>query len=330
MKNQTKTETTASTIVGLDLGMGGTKIWTAEGGQVIVSQVAMPTREEINLKALGLGTRKKPMMILNGSGRLFVGDGAHDMGAPIERLDYEKLQGSPEMKALVYAALTRAGIPGAGPATLLVGLPLGVATGPNARANVDAVKDWLMGQHEWQANSKHYSATISNVGCSSQAHAAYVDWLLDIEGRTVNKPANTDEVAIISIGFNTIEMLVMRNHIAVGRFTVGETLGTRRYLELINASRGNLFSLGELDTMLRSGLSDSPALNKWGAQVAGHIETTWGSAAKRFSHVIAVGGGSVLLGNGLVSIFGDRLVDVDEPIMSVARGLYKLGRMQAR
>ena len=95
-------------IVGLDLGMGATKLWTAQGGTIMVSQVAVPVGREINLGALGLSAKRRPQVITSSTGRYLVGEGAHDAGSPIERLDYERLTGAPEMHALVYAALTTA------------------------------------------------------------------------------------------------------------------------------------------------------------------------------------------------------------------------------
>jgi hypothetical protein len=137
------------------------------------------------------------------------------------------------------------------------------------------------------------------------------------------------EIAVISVGFNTIEMVVLRDNQAVSRFIAGEKLGVRRFLELANESRRGLFSLGELDIRLRAGALDEPAaLSKWSAQVHGHIERTWSDAAQRFDHVIAVGGGSLLLRQALTDLFGNRLIESDEPVLSVARGLYKFGLMR--
>ncbi len=316
--------------IGLDMGMGATKLWSDAGGKIVLSQVSMPTREDIDLKALGMSAKRKPLTILNGAGRLLVGEGAHDAGTPVERLDYDKLAGSPEMKALVYAALTSQNTSEDDPLALMVGLPLGLATGDDSKKRVDAVKLWLAGAHVWRADKVEHVAVVSRVGCVSQAHAAYLDWLLDINGRPVGRQIKGKEVAVISIGFNTIELLVLKDNQAVAKFTVGEKLGVRRYLELVNEKRRGLFSLGELDIKLRAGALDEPAaLLKWGSQVRGHIERQWGDAAQRFDAVIAVGGGALLLHSELVDLFGDRLIDSDEPVLSVARGLYKFGLMQA-
>lgn len=316
--------------IGLDMGMGATKLWSDAGGKVILSQVSMPTREDIDLKALGMSAKRKPLAILNGAGRLLVGEGAHDAGTPVERLDYDKLAGSPEMKALVYAALTSQDTREDDPLALMVGLPLGLAAGDDSKKRVDAVKQWLTGAHVWRADKREHIAVVERVGCVSQAHAAYLDWLLNIDGKPAGRPVKGAEIAVISVGFNTIEMIVLRDNQAISRFTAGEKLGVRRLLELVNESRRGLFSLGELDIKLRNGtLDERAALAKWSAQVHGHIERTWSDAAQRFDHVIAVGGGALLLHDALLNLFGASLIESDEPVLSVARGLYKFGLMQA-
>lgn len=315
--------------IGLDMGMGATKLWSDAGGKIVLSQVAMPTREDIDLRALGMSAKRKPMVILNGAGRLLVGEGAHDAGTPVERLDYERLTGSPEMKALVYAALATQATSEHDPVALMVGLPLGLAAGEASKRRIDAVKAWLTGAHVWKADRREHVAVVERVGCVSQAHAAYLDWLLNIDGKPAGRPVKGAEIAVISVGFNTIEMVVLRDNQAVSRFVAGEKLGVRRFLELVNEGRRGLFSLGELDIKLRNGALDEPsALSKWSAQVHGHIERTWSEAAQRFDHVIAVGGGALLLRNALIDLFGARLIESDEPVLSVARGLFKFGLMQ--
>lgn len=319
--------------IGLDMGMGATKLWGDAGGVMMLSQVAAVTRQEIDLKALGMTSRKRPMTILNGSGRLLVGEGAHDAGMPIERLDYERLTGSPEMKALVYSVLSSQQTDEHTPIALMVGLPLGLANDGDdgdGKRRVEAVKTWLKGAHVWRADGVEHVAVVDRVGCVGQAHAAYFDWLLSLDGCRQNKPGKDEEIAIVSIGFNTIELVVLKDNKALERFVDGEQIGVRRYLELVNDKRRRLFSLGELDIRLRNGsLTDDAELAKWRAQVHGRIESQWGKAAQRFDRVIAVGGGAIILRGALSNLFGSRLVDVDDPVMSVSRGLYKFGLMQA-
>src|SRR5690606_8011733 len=99
------------------------------------------------------------------------------------------------------------------------------------------------------------------------------------------------EIGIISIGFNTVELLVVQDSAPVQRFTAGSTNGVRRLLELLNP--GGLYSLGELDTQIRTGsLATGDALNVWEREVTGQVERVWGTAWRRFASIILVGGGA--------------------------------------
>lgn len=311
-------------IIGLDLGMGGTKKWTARGGDVILSQVAVPVGKTYDFKAIGLKAAKKPVVILNGAGRFIVGAGAHDHGQPVERLDFDKFNGAPELQALVWAALSDE--PLDNPLRLVVGLPLGLVQGAQAKAQIERVKSWIYGGHVWKADKKQCEAAIEDVKCVSQAHAAYVDWLIDLNGDQVQDVARGAEVGVISIGFNTIELLALRDNTPVARLASSEQIGVRRLLEIVRAQRAGDYSLGDLDNELRAGgIRGTEAFGQWASLVRGHIEAKWGGVAARFAKVIAVGGGALLLADELRDVFGGRLAESDEPVLSVARGLFKLG-----
>ena len=85
--------------------------------------------------------------------------------------------------------------------------------------------------------------------------------------------------------------------------------------------------MGELDGRLRAGALDTRAtLPIWGREVSGAIEHTWGRSWRRFARVIVVGGGALLL-NGQLAFAANAAVP-DDPILSIARGLYKMALMQ--
>jgi hypothetical protein len=151
------------------------------------------------------------------------------------------------------------------------------------------------------------------------------DYLLDENGKFIleRKRAFTEEVGVISIGFGTVEMLVIKNRAIVQRFTVGTTSGVRRLLEIADSQK--MYSLGESDLRLRQGKIDlSTALPIWEREVTGVIEKQWGSYWKRFAAILLVGGGTILLKNSLPYRFNGKAFIPDDPILSVARGLYKM------
>ena len=320
-------------ILGFDAGMGAIKLYAEPGGLEFLSQVAANGGRRVG-RMVGLRQAQEPMKVRTEHGLFYVGPGAHEWGRPIENLDYDRLVGAPEMRALLYGALTeyqrRYGSFNE-PLTLFVGLPLEPLSGPEAQENARAVRKWLQGTHTWQADGQSLDVEIAEVKITSQPVGALFDYLLDLEGHFIpqRRRAFKREVGIISVGFNTLELLVVRNKKPVQRFTAGTTSGVRRLLELVNHQ--GLYSLGELDQMLRTGSLDvRDALTVWYREIAGAIERTWGKAWRRFVVVLVVGGGAVLLRDRLLRRFEGKAFIPTEPVLSIARGLYKLGLQQAR
>src|SRR6185503_8048472 len=94
-------------ILGLDLGMGAIKLWGAGGGVQLLSQVAFNGTVQLSEGVLGLKSKLRPMQIRSSSGSFYVGAGAHDYGVPVENLDFDRLTGTAEIRALLHAALTQ-------------------------------------------------------------------------------------------------------------------------------------------------------------------------------------------------------------------------------
>lgn len=74
-------------------------------------------------------------------------------------------------------------------------------------------------------------------------------------------------------------------------------------------------------------ITDDPAtLPIWGREVSGAIEHAWGRSWRRFARVVVVGGGAIIL-NGQLAFAGKAAVP-DDPVLAIARGLYKMATMQ--
>jgi hypothetical protein len=317
--------------IGIDAGNGAFKLYGAPGGLEFISQAASNGGQKV-LSTLGLRTSKAPLAIQNESGSFYAGVGAHDFGRPVENLDVDRFNGTPEMKALLHGSLTRYqqryGKFNA-PLSAIVGLPNEVLTGDLAEQNVENVKRWLRGKHAWMADGEPCNIEIAEVKAASQVTGGLFDYLLDAEGRFIpeRKGAFNGEVGVITIGFGTVELMVVRNRTPVQRFTSGAASGVRRLLELVNGQR--LYSLGELDLQLRTGQLDiREAMPIWEREVTGVIEKQWGAAWKRFSAVLIMGGGAILLKNSLPYRFNGKAYLPDEPVQAVARGLYRLTQLQ--
>jgi hypothetical protein len=319
--------------LGEDLGMGANKLWGPDGGLQVVSQVA--TNGGGHLEGMtGLKSKRRPMLVRGDFGSFYVGEGAHEYGRPVENLDFDRLTGAPEMRALLYGSLAQYQAthgPFDAPIALMVGLPLQMMAGERAKEYQNGVKTWLRGWHEFEAEGVTHKLEVGQVRMTSQPVGALFDFVLDDESRIQAERADAllDEVGVISVGFNTLELLVVKDQGAVERFTQGNTVGVRRLLELMN--RDGLYSLGELDERLRAGRMRAElkaALPIWAREVNGEIEKRWGQSYRRFARVIVVGGGALILKDALTSQFGMKAFVPNLPVLSIARGLWKLGRMK--
>jgi len=316
--------------LGFDMGMGALKLWGKTGGLQLVSQVANNGRAHLADGIVGLKTRKRPILVSGEFGSFYVGAAAHEHGRPVENLDFDRLTGAPEMRVLLYAALAQYQDehgPFDDALSLMVGLPLQMMTGEGAKDYQKGVKGWLMGPHKFDVDGISHCIEVENVRQTSQPVGALFDYVLDEALNVVADPR--EEVGVISVGFNTVELLVVKDGGAVERFTRGNTLGVRRLLELIN--RDGLYSLGELDGSLRTGglrPEMKNALPIWSREVNGEIEKVWGVSHRRFAKVLIVGGGALLLKEALTLQFGHKAWLPSDPVLSIARGLWKLSTMK--
>jgi len=313
--------------LGEDLGMGANKLYGAPGGLQVLSQVATNGSQHL-MNTIGLRQRQRPLQITTEQGSSYIGEGAHDYGRPVENLSFDSLIGAQNRSPLLYGSITRYQQqygPINLPVVMMVGLPLQMMSGETAREYANQVRQWLKGVHTWQADGQDQQIEIADVKLTPQPVGALFDYVLDETGKFIPERASLlkEEVGILSVGFNTLELLVVRDRAPVERFTVGQTVGVRRLLELVNPT--GVYSLGELDIALRAGHLDiESALPVWAREVNGEIEKRWGAALKRFARVIVVGGGALLLKDALTRQFNGKAVLPDEPVLSIARGLYKL------
>ncbi len=312
-----------------DPGYGNLKLFGSSGHLVMPSAISVGDRQAIN-RMVGLRAVKPPVRIEMGAGAFYVGEGAHDWGHPIENLDFDRLTGSPELIALFYGALSRYEMASES-ITLIVGLPIHTLMGDEAKATQQAVRDALRGKHVWRADGQDRSLEVETVLVASQPVGAMFDYLLDENG---NMPAQRRlafqaELGIMGIGMNTLELLVVRNGAPVQRFTAEETLGVRRLLEL--ADKRGAYSLAEMDALLQAGALDiSAAWPIWQSEVFGFVEKHWGNTFRRFSTIIAVGGGTTILCEPLMRRFRDKIHIPDDPVIATARGLYRYLLMKTR
>lgn len=310
-----------TTLLGIDLGYGSIKLASQTNTTQTPSFVSIPTGDRIGPMA-GVKRTRAATLIQWGDRAFYCGANAHSDGRPLENLDYDRLLGSPEITALLYAALTEHGLGNGETIACMFGLPMELVKEDERDANIAAVKEWATGDHTWTANGVEYSVTVEQANATTQAAGALFDYLFDEHGKPgPNASKAKGEIGIVSVGFNTIELMAMKARKPVQRLTGSTTNGVRRLFRLADPRQS--YTLGELDELHRAGgLDTSDAKPLWAREVHGDIENVWGKAWQRFGVMLWVGGGSVIM-NGARGRYEAKAHDPADPVMSIASGLLK-------
>lgn len=318
----------------LDPGFGARKFVGSKGGVQIPSQVAM-VRGKVITEMMGVSSAEPPLKIGDIDGReYFIGAGAHSWGTPVENMSYQSLVDTPEALAMFYAALSQyQKLYGKLAKRITLGLTLphemlSFDDQNEKRNRINAIKRVYGGVHQWWTNGEIQSIEVEKVVITSQAVAAYFDYITDRSGKVIkeNVPARGSEFGVISLGHNTLELFVARivgsQMEAVHSLTSGHSqAGVSAMLR--HCDRRGHYSLGELDTLLRHGdLDTAGALPIWLSQVQGIIKREW-PHAERYAAVSLVGGGALLLNGQLSTLFKGKAHTPEDPIFAVANGLYK-------
>lgn len=322
--------------IGLDLGMSSTKMVGEKGEILFFNQAALTNGEHMEGTLTGMKQKRRPMIVSGNFGELYVGKGAHDFGQAVESFDFEHLTGTNEMRALVYGALTmyqkQYGLFDQ-PLSLAVGLPLRLMMGDDAKKNQAAVIKWLSGHHEWKADNETFAMDVERVQLVPQAMGALFDYVFDEHGQAIKdrEKAMMLECAEISVGSNSIELMVTKRNSATEKFNGSKAVGVRKLFQRLNPR--NQFTYGEMDMKLRGRddeLSDEQKeklpdyIESWWVEVQDFIDKSWGESNERFHRVFIVGGGAFLIGKRLASKFNGRTYMPENLVMSIARGLLKL------
>lgn len=320
-------------IIGFDAGFGNVKLWDKNGGSVHASHVSVVNRARL---ANTLSDAEDAMIIEFDDYKFYTGQYAGFEGLHVDGLNMDRLLGSLEIRAVFYGAMTqhmaqhkkiRSTV------SVMCGLPFGLLDTDSYENTLSRMNGWLMGDHEWTANGVTHSLTVSDVTIKSQAVGAVLDYGLTITG-AINKGVGSllqGEIGVVSIGYNTIELMGLSGVRQVQALTTSDNLGVRRLLEILNED--GLHSLSVLDSQLRDGNINgrlATVLPTWSQIVTSYIGTEWGRKWRAFQKVIVVGGGALLLREDMLAYFEGKAHVPDLPIESVSRGLYKRGVADAQ
>lgn len=323
-----------ATKFGCDLGQSSLKIVGAAGALQFASQAALFGGEVMEVTPGR--KRRKPVVVETQDGKLYVGHGAHSYGMPVENMDFTRLSESAEIRAVWYGAMSeymrQFGALNE-PLKLVVGLPFQMLIGQKETVTKfrNAVNKWMGGEHHWTADGKPYSLTVEMVHLYPQALGAPVDYALDMNGQAISEErtkALANECGTISIGSNTVELLVSKRDENTHRFNGGKDIGVRQLWRRVDPRQ--MYTFGEFCDRLEGDdlpdeLNVERHLDSWAGEILGYVNSMWGQAYNRFHKVFLVGGGAILLENRLRRQFNGKSVFMDDPVMSIGRGMYKVG-----
>jgi len=339
----------------LDPGFGGFKAAEVVGDEINVK--AMPSvvgvgDTDIGMLSLGGVTgrqrrRHLPHQVEFDGLEYLVGERVMDFARPIERLDFQRLSNGPELRALTYATLFDLVDGGAIDLRIVVGLPVEVLQGPDARAIVKGLRGWLLGEHQFTVDGKEAHLNVHALLPMAQPVGAFLEWGLDLAGQWVRDTADfTLPVAVCDLGFNTLDLFTVKGGEVSARYTRGETLGIRRaataLVEIVKRQHQRDLSLHEADGLLREYVKSGPillalaggtvdvrpfvhsALDVAAGEVTSFIERAWGNG-RQFARVILTGGGCLALGKRLRQQLPHAIL-LPDSVTANARGLARLAQ----
>ena len=321
--------------LGIDPGMGAIKLWGAHGGTEMPAFIG---KKPERTYASTIGTRKANAteIVVNGSA-YYVGEDAHLFGSAVDNLSLgrfiDKNDSFNMMEVLLCGALnkhydTYGELEGS--TTVMVALPIEMTQDATAKATAAHIRKWIVGTHKWQSGGKDRSISIIQAKITTQPVGALLDYGMDISGAThkERRTAARGSVGVISVGFNTLEVMALSGMRVLSDLSSGKQIGARSMLKHLH-SEG--WTFGVLNDKLRHGTLRAKSgkrdvntlLAEWANSVTGEIDATWRTVWETFDIIIIVGGGAILLKEELDKHFQGHAYFSDVPVMSIARGLYK-------
>lgn len=340
-------KTEAQTLnIGLDPGFGGAKAACVgpEGARVAtVPSVVGVGQTDLGLLSVGkLGRRRRsrqPDQVRFEGMTYLVGENVARYARPVERMDFLRLSDGPELRALFYDVVFRLLGEGQHRANVMAGLPVEVmADRAQAQSTVQALRRWMIGEHDYAVNADQVTLEVQNVLVMAQPAGAFFAWGLNDQGKWTHSRADLKApVAVCDIGFCTLDLFVVEGGEVVGRFTGGDTVGMRRAAELlisaVRSGHGVSISLHEADALVRQrqprlhtaqgeqnlrSVVDQ-ALDTTAAAVVSFVERHWGNG-RQFAHLLFTGGGAEALRDTLLRQYPQGAV-LPNPVTANALGL---------
>jgi len=343
--------------IALDPGFGGFKAAEVQSDGINVK--AMPSvvgvgDTDIGLLDLGGVTGRKrrrnlPHKVGFDGLEYLVGNNVADYARPVERLDFLRLSNGPELRALTYATLFDLVDGGAIDLNIVVGLPVEVLQGPDARAIVKGLRGWLLGEHSFTVDGQGARLNVHALLPMAQPVGAFLEWGLDLRGQWARGTEDfTLPAGVCDLGFNTLDLFTVKGGEVSARFTRGDTLGMRRavtaLVDIVKRQYQRSLSLHEADGIMRKYAKPGPmflalaggtvdirplvrsSLDVAAGEVSSFIEQAWGNG-RQFAHLLLTGGGCLALGDRLRQQLPHATL-LHDPVTANARGLARLAQRE--
>lgn len=356
MKGSSTLDKNTITNAANDLGFGNFKgaRRTANGIQSFTfpSIVGVGERDMGILDLGGVGRRRRgrePFRVSYDGIETLVGEGVDRYTTPIERMDYGRLTDDcMELRSFVYAGLHQMLGGGDHAVNLVAGLPVDLFQAPDARGRIRQLKSWLIGEHRFVVNGLESVVTIQAIRPLAQPVGAVFAWGLDDSGKWFRDQTDFEaDVAVLDLGFNTLDLFVVRGGQIDARYTGGETLGMRRaatiVVDMVRAKCQRELFLHEADQLVRQFINGKrtldltvadetfdirnvvkTAVDSAAGRVLGYVERNWGNG-RQFSKLLLVGGGCLALGPRLQALFRHATL-LPDPVTANVRGMAKLAQ----
>ena len=348
--------------IALDPGFGGFKIAgiDRDSGEVVTR--VLPSVVGIGNTDMGLlslagvvrSTRRRvPFRVSYDGVERLVGPNVEDYARPVERLDFQRLTDTPELRALTYAAMYSLLGEGEHEVNVVVGFPVEVLQAGDAKAVVRGLSRWLVGRREFSVDGKDAAVTVRKVFPLAQPVGAFFEWGLDLSGQWVrSKEDLKDIVAVLDMGFNTLDLFTVQGGRIKARYTGGDTLGVRRATTALRQALQRQFrvdySLHRSDDLIREYLKgrgrkpvnirvagrrvdirphvQSAIQNATGEMMAFLDQAGWDDGME-FAYILLTGGGSLLFGDTFRERFPHATL-LDDPVTANVRGMAKLAQRE--
>ncbi|CAG0933587.1 hypothetical protein TFLX_03117 [Thermoflexales bacterium] len=308
----------------IDLGNGNMKGAEVRGKALnVVSLQSQVGVGDVSLGGLSLGNvakRKRddePIEISFSGGTYLVGPNVARYAQPLERFDAAKYSDSMEIRALTYALLAQLVNGGEKDLAVVVALPVDVVMSANFKETVKGIEGWLLGEHSFTYDGRESHVTIHAVKCMAQPVGAFFAWGLNEHGEWTRDESDLTDatVAVLDSGFNTLDLLLVKQGRIEKRYTGGDVLGVRvaanEIARAVKAQYHFDMSMSEADAYIRQYLDRHKvpivvagervdlapiirqALNSLATRTTDFVERTWRNA--NLSYVLLAGGGALVL-----------------------------------